>query len=142
MLQIECDVREGCILRLSAEIGGVVSAFLAALTLLGCGGANGGNPQVSPSTAAFTVDAAWTANSDNPDGYLVYAGSSPGDATTLVKTLSKGTANWNPMSPAVQLTSSDLAGAIGESAQVCVRVRAYNAGGVSVASEATCAALP
>lgn len=144
IIWVESDVLEGQQLRLKAEIASFITALLGALALIACGGGgdNGGNPQVSPSTATFIVDAAWIANPDSPDGYLVYAGATDGSATTLVKTLGKGIANWNPASPAVQLTSNDLVGAIGGAAQVCVRVRAYNAGGVSIASDATCAALP
>jgi hypothetical protein len=125
--------------------GCVAFAGLSLLALVGCGGAGGDGPTVSPaspSPGAFTVDVAWTRNTDNPDGYLVYVGPTASSASTLVKTLNKGASNWNAASPAVQLSAADVAAALGAATQVCVVIRAYNAGGVSLPSQATCAALP
>src|SRR3990172_9776703 len=118
---------------------------LFALTACGGGGGVGGNgssPPVVPSSASFTVDTAWAANPDDPDGYLVYVGATQNTANSLVKTLSKGAGGWNPASPSTQLTSNDVVAAIGTGTQVCVAVRAFNTGGVSVPSNSTCAALP
>ncbi len=93
-------------------------------------------------SASFIVDTSWAANSDNPDGYLVYAGPASNDATTLVRTLAKGATDWTPSAPAVQLASNDVASALGASSQVCIVIRAFNGGGVSLPSPVTCAALP
>lgn len=96
-----------------------------------------------PPTASFTsVDASWTANPDSPDGYLVYIGATSGSANSLVATLAKGGSNWNPSSPAVQLSAATVLGIVGSNTQVCVAVRAFNAGGVSSASQVSCTALP
>lgn len=136
-----------------------VRKSLAALTAMGlfalaaCGGGVGmGDQQASPagaspppsagSNASFIVDTAWAPNSDNPDGYLVYIGPTASSATTLVKTLAKGAPDWNPVSPSAQLASSDVAAALATATQACVAVRAFNGGGVSLPSQATCAALP
>jgi hypothetical protein len=123
-----------------------VIGALCVLALVACGGGAGSEgPQVSPAgpgLGAFTIDVAWKPNADNPGGYLVYVGPTATSAKTLVKTLSKGASNWNPASPATQLSAADVAPALGSATQVCVAIRAFNAGGVSVPSQVTCAALP
>jgi len=122
-------------------------AVIGLLSLNACGGGggvegNGSSPPVVPSSASFTVETAWMANPDDPDGYMVYVGATQNTANTLVRTLSKGAGGWNPASPSTQLTSNDVVAAIGTGTQVCVAVRAFNSGGVSVPSNSTCAALP
>lgn len=119
---------------------------LSLLALVACGGGVGSDgPQVSPTgpgLGAFTLDVAWKPNADNPNGYLVYVGPTATSANTLVKTLSKSASDWNAASPSVRLSASDVAAALGSATQVCVVIRAFNAGGVSLPSQATCAALP
>lgn len=121
-------------------------AVLSFVALVACGGGAGSEgPQVAPAgpgLGAFTIDVAWKPNADNPDGYLVYAGPTASNANTLVKTLNKGASGWNPGSPAVRLSATDVAAALGSATQVCVVIRAFSAGGVSLPSQATCAALP
>ena len=100
-------------------------------------------PSPPPPAPAFTaVDTSWAASPDNPDGYMVYIGSSTGSINTLARTLAKGASNWNPNSPATELDASIVLAAVGSVKQVCVAVRAFNAGGVSSPSQATCATLP
>lgn len=97
----------------------------------------------TPPAASFTMDVAWGANSDNPDGYNIYLGAAAGSATTLVKTLVKGVSGWDPNAPFVSLTSAEVRTAVGTSASLaCVAIRAYNTAGVSAASPSTCATLP
>jgi hypothetical protein len=111
---------------------------------LSCSGAGGTvNRSVTVTvSASFVVDTAWAPNPDNPDGYLVYIGPATNNVTTLAKTLAKGATDWDPKNPSAQLASSDVLGALGTATQVCVAVRAFNSGGVSVSSPVTCAALP
>lgn len=100
-------------------------------------------PSPPPPAPAFTaVDTSWAASPDNPDGYMVYIGSSTGSINTLARTLAKGASNWNPNSPATELDASIVLAAVGSVKQVCVAIRAFNASGVSTPSQATCAALP
>jgi hypothetical protein len=97
----------------------------------------------TPPTSSFTMDVAWAANTDNPDGYNIYVGTSTGNATTLVKTLVKSASGWDPAAPFVSLTSTEVRNAVGASAtQACVAIRAFNSAGVSSASPGTCATLP
>ena len=101
------------------------------------------SPPPPPPAPAFTaVDTSWAASPDNPDGYMVYIGSSTGSINTLARTLAKGASNWNPNSPATELDASIVLAAVGSVKQVCVAIRAFNASGVSTPSQATCAALP
>lgn len=102
------------------------------------------SPSPTPSpTANFTaVTASWTANADNPDGYLVYIGPSATTVNTLAKTLSKGGTDWNPNSPSADIDAATVLAAVGSTSQVCVEVRAFNGGGVSTPSQAGCVALP
>jgi len=60
----------------------------------------------------------------------------------LVRTLAKGASDWTPTAPAAQLAAVDVASALGTSTQVCIAIRAFNGGGVSLPSSVTCAALP
>jgi hypothetical protein len=120
--------------------------------LFACSGQSGGEPPTStttppgspsPSSAGFTtVDTSWAGNPDNPDGYLVYIGASAGGATILVRTLAKGATDWNPNSPAAELDVNAVLAAVGAAKQVCVAIRAFNVGGVSLPSQVTCAILP
>lgn len=111
---------------------------------LTCQGANGSVTHSVAVTvsASFTVDTSWAPNSDNPDGYLVYIGPSTSNVSSLAKVLAKDATDWSPASPSASLPSSIVLAAVGTVKQVCVAIRAYNAGGVSVPSDVTCAALP
>jgi hypothetical protein len=123
----------------------LITALTSSATFsLGCTGTGGTvNRSVTVTvSASFIVDAAWAPNPDNPDGYLVYIGPTAGSASTLVKTLAKGAADWSPTSPSTQLASNDVQAVLGTATQVCVAVRAFNAGGVSLPSPVTCVALP
>ncbi|MDO8706931.1 MAG: hypothetical protein Q7J84_18545 [Sulfuricaulis sp.] len=90
----------------------------------------------------YTLDADWTPNSDNPDGYIVYLGATSSTATNLVKTLVKGGTDWSPQAPAVQLSSVTVQSIVGSGTQACLQIKAYNVGGLSAASQATCVNLP
>ena len=115
--------------------------------LAACGGGIGGvgagaGPATGPAASeAFVLDVAWPPNPDDPDGYLVYIGRTADSANTLVASIFRGQPNWNPTSPSVRVGASDVARTLGSVSQVCVAIRAYNAGGVSPPSDPTCAAV-
>lgn len=125
----------------SQSISALTSSATFSLSCTGTGGTVNRSVTVTVS-ASFIVDTAWAPNPDNPDGYLVYIGPTATNAATLVKTLAKGASDWNPASPSAQLASSDVLAALGTATQVCVVVRAFNSGGLSLPSPATCTALP
>jgi hypothetical protein len=125
----------------SESISAIANSASFSLNCSGTGGTVSRSVTVTVS-ASFVVDSAWAPNADNPDGYLVYVGPTAATATTLVKTLAKGATDWDPTSPAAQLAAADVQGALGTATQVCVAIRAFNGGGMSLPSQATCAALP
>lgn len=125
----------------SEAISALASTATFSLNCTGTGGTVSRSVTVTVS-ASFVVDTAWAPNADNPDGYLVYVGPTASTATTLVKTLAKGATDWDPASPATQLAAADVQAALGTATQVCVAIRAFNSGGMSLPSQATCAALP
>ncbi len=96
----------------------------------------------SPTPKVYTLDSDWTPNSDNPDGYMVYLGATSSTATNLVKTLVKGGTDWSPQAPAVRLSSATVQSIVGSGTQACLQIKAYNVGGLSAASQATCVNLP
>lgn len=127
----------------SQNVGPLTTTGSYTLNCTGAGGSITRTVTVTVvATVAYTLETAWAPNTDNPDGYNVYIGGTSTTATNLAQTLVKGSPSWNPAAPLAQIPSSTVLAAVGSGSQVCVQIRAYNAGGVSGASLATCAALP
>lgn len=109
---------------------------------------NDGEFDSMPSTttvfaAAFSITLSWAANSDNPPGYVIYAGPTASTTNKLVRVLVKGASNWNPTSPSVSIDGGSIIEAIGTGAsQACFAIKAYNGVGQSSASDTTCVAVP
>ncbi len=93
-------------------------------------------------TPSYTLDISWPANPDNPTGYQVYVSATASSSEQWVQTLTQGVPGWNPDAPATSVSSDAIVAAIGQTAQVCARIRAYNIAGLSSPSEVTCATLP
>jgi hypothetical protein len=88
------------------------------------------------------MEIAWAPNSDNPDGYSVYLGTTTTNVTNLVKSLVKGATDWDPLAPVAQIPSTTVQSIVGSGSQACVQIKAYNSGGLSAPSQATCVTLP
>lgn len=125
------------------NIGPLTANATYKLTCSGAAGTNSSSVTITVTSGkVYTLEAAWAANPDNPDGYTVYLGATAGSATNLVKTLVKGGTDWNPQAPTVQLPSTTVQSVVGSGSQACVLIKAYNAAGLSPPSQATCITLP
>lgn len=128
----------------SQSMGPVAASTTYTMTCTGAGGSAVKSVAVTVSTAnkVFTLETSWAPNSDSPDGYTIYVGPTASSATTLVKTLVKGSSDWDPAAPMAQIPSTTVLAAVGSSLQACVQIKAFNAAGLSAPSQATCSNLP
>ena len=127
----------------SQGVGPLSANITYTLTCTGAGGSKSSSVTITVSSAqVYTLEVAWAPNSDNPDGYTVYLGTTATNVTNLVKSLVKGATDWDPRAPVVQIPSTTVQSAVGSSSQACVQIKAYNSGGLSAPSQATCVNLP
>jgi hypothetical protein len=127
----------------SQNVGPLTANVTYTLSCSGAGGTNSSSVTITVTSGkVYTLEAAWAANPDKPDGYTVYLGATAGSATNLVKTLVKGGTDWNPLTPTVQIPSTSIQSVVGAGSQACVQIKAYNAAGLSPSSQATCITLP
>lgn len=92
--------------------------------------------------AGISLTLMWDPNppEQNVQGYIVFFGGSPEQASELITDLGVTTEGFDPQSPAVQYDAwKDLG--LYEGDHVCFRLKAYNEHGQSDFSEAACATL-
>lgn len=127
----------------SQGVGPLTANTTYTLACTGAGGSNSSSVTISVSSVkVYTMEIAWAPNSDNPDGYSVYLGTTTTNVTNLVKSLVKGATDWDPLAPVAQIPSTTVQSIVGSGSQACVQIKAYNSGGLSAPSQATCVTLP
>ncbi len=97
--------------------------------------------EVRITAASRIINMTWPANTDNPAGYVVFAGAQGEVVDKKVKVLVKGDDSWDPASPGIKLGWESVLRAAGLSlttAEVCLAIRAYNGFGLSQQSLITC----
>jgi hypothetical protein len=81
--------------------------------------------QISDGSVANTLNINWSPYSESVSGYLVYYGSTPETATTLVSDLPSDTSNFDASAPSISYQPlQDLGLSTGDT--VCFRIQAYD----------------
>ena len=128
---------------LQSRFRDVFLVLVLPLFLLACGGGGSkGDAGSGAAASARVLSLSWEPNpaTDGVAGYIVYRGPSAVNATQQVSNLSVSSGVIDPNAPAVTYNAGlDLGLSLG--AQVCFRLKAYNAAGQSDFSTAACTTI-
>ena len=92
----------------------------------------------TPTNTAMTVN--WHPNADPVDGYILYFGATADTVTTEITKVTNSSTNFDPTAPSLQFdTWYDFGLVPGDN--VCFKLQAYNASGISSLSPAVCSAI-
>ena len=97
-----------------------------------------GGTTTTPTNVSVTLS--WQPNSDPVDGYIIYFGTSPYAVTSEVTRTTASMPNFYPSAPSVQYDSWYDFGLVPGN-QLCFKLRAYNADGISPMTSPVCTVI-